>query len=75
MRFKRFVVDHMPFKAAQEVKTIVDTLDRMSKELYADKVRALKAGDDAVSHQVGEGKDIMSVLCRRPLLCLSRYDC
>ena len=34
-----------------------------SAKIMTEKKTALQAGDDKVAHQVGEGKDIMSILC------------
>ena len=38
-------------------------MDRTSTEVFEQKKKALQAGDEAVTKQVGEGKDIMSILC------------
>lgn len=37
-------------------------MDRTCVDIFEGKKRALKEGDEAVSKQVGEGKDIMSIL-------------
>ncbi|EEB90065.1 hypothetical protein MPER_11779 [Moniliophthora perniciosa FA553] len=39
-----------------------DYMWRLSTEIYQEKVRALKRGDEAVLEQIGKGKDILSVL-------------
>jgi len=44
------------------MKHAIDTMERTSIEVYESKKTALAAGDDAVSKQIGQGKDIMSVL-------------
>ena len=36
---------------------------RTSVEIYEEKKKKLRLGDQAVKMQVGEGRDIMSVLC------------
>jgi hypothetical protein len=41
----------------------VDIMHNMAAEVFTAKKRALSEGGEAVSSQVGEGKDIMSVLC------------
>ena len=41
---------------------ISDTMMRRSKEIIDEKKDALSKGDEALAHQVGEGKDIMSIL-------------
>ena len=42
----------------------MDTMHRTSVEVFESKKRALAAGDQALKEQVGEGKDLMSVLCK-----------
>lgn len=41
---------------------MVDILESQSKEILTAKRVALAHGEDAVVRQVGEGKDIMSIL-------------
>ncbi|KAG1761206.1 cytochrome P450 [Suillus occidentalis] len=60
----RFIVRIFPWKALKEVCGIVDDMDEASMKVFEEKKPALSAGDDAVLHQVGEGKDIMSILLR-----------
>ena len=50
---------------------ISDTMARRSREIIAEKKAALAKGDDALAHEVGEGKDIMSTCraCQRALAC------
>ena len=62
-KFQRWVVDRLPLKRVQRLKEIVDVMDRTSTEVFEQKKKALQAGDEAVTKQVGEGKDIMSILC------------
>ena len=37
-------------------------MDEMSKKIFYHKKAALEKGDTAVVHQIGEGRDILSVL-------------
>ncbi|KAI0069487.1 cytochrome P450 [Panus rudis PR-1116 ss-1] len=62
--FRRFIVDILPSKRAQRMKNVADTILVHTKEILRQKREALAAGDEAVVHQVGEGKDILSVLLR-----------
>ncbi|KAI0072184.1 cytochrome P450 [Panus rudis PR-1116 ss-1] len=62
--FQRKMIDYIPIPDLKKVRDIVDVLERRSKEIYEAKKAALKAGDAAVSQQIGEGKDIMSILLR-----------
>lgn len=61
-RIQRFLVGLIPSKAVQQLKDIIWTIDARSHEIYNEKISALRAGGEAVKQQVGEGKDIMSVL-------------
>lgn len=54
-----------PGTSVYKLAQIVNTLDQRSREIYADKVRALEKGDAEMVKQVGQGKDIMSILCKR----------
>ena len=53
-----------------------DTLWRRSEEIYASKKQAFEQGDEAVAQQIGEGKDLMSILCtffdKRSTMCMSK---
>ncbi|KAJ3553546.1 hypothetical protein NM688_g3552 [Phlebia brevispora] len=61
---RRKIVDLVPDPNLQELKDVVDIMDMRSKEILESKRAALRAGDEAVKKQVGEGKDIMSILLR-----------
>lgn len=60
--WQRWAVEHTPSKRVQHVKNICDTLSRSSSSVLNMKKNALKAGEESVVKQVGEGKDILSVL-------------
>ncbi|KIJ63847.1 hypothetical protein HYDPIDRAFT_29197 [Hydnomerulius pinastri MD-312] len=62
--FRRFVVNNSPWKDVQEISRIVDIMDKTSIEVFEAKKKALAEGDEAVMQQVGQGKDIMSILLR-----------
>ena len=66
---KRKIVEMIPHAGVQKMKAVVDVMHRRSIEIYEEKKRALEEGDEAVTRQVGEGKDIMSILraSRRPI--------
>ncbi|EIN05390.1 cytochrome P450 [Punctularia strigosozonata HHB-11173 SS5] len=59
---RRFLVKHLPFKRVKEIRTIVDVMHNQSLEVYEKKKAAIVAGDGSINSQVGDGKDIMSVL-------------
>lgn len=56
-------MDLLPFEVIQNCLAITDAMDKTSKEILARKKELLAQGDAAFEQQVGEGKDIMSVLC------------
>ena len=60
--FRARLVDLFPHEGVQGLKRFIDVMHRRSIEIYREKVRALELGDEAVAKQVGEGKDIMSIL-------------
>jgi len=59
---RRFLVERVPSKGVQNVVYTADVMDQTSQEIYRSKKQALQDGDEAVHRQIGEGKDIMSVL-------------
>ncbi|KAI0070119.1 cytochrome P450 [Panus rudis PR-1116 ss-1] len=63
-QFRRRLVEMIPYWRVRRSLEISDALDKTSREILRRKREALAQGDEAVSRQVGEGKDIMSVLLR-----------
>ena len=64
---QRWLLDRLPHPRVQRVKDIIDTLQRCAVTVFENKKAALAAGDESVARQVGEGKDIMSILSTSPL--------
>ncbi|KAH9949937.1 cytochrome P450 [Amylocystis lapponica] len=62
--FRRRLLDMMPHKQTQRLKEIVDTMWDAACTIFDAKKNALQAGDEAVMKQIGEGKDIMSILMK-----------
>ncbi|KAK7696401.1 hypothetical protein QCA50_001055 [Cerrena zonata] len=62
--FRKRVVESFPNKRVRKLATISEALDTTAKEILHTKRAALAAGDQAVSEQIGQGKDIMSVLLK-----------
>ncbi|KAI0628830.1 cytochrome P450 [Trametes polyzona] len=62
--FRRKLVELTPYEPLQRMKHISDTIHESSVRIYNEKRRALERGDEAIKQQVGEGKDIISVLLR-----------
>ncbi|KAF8966238.1 cytochrome P450 [Flammula alnicola] len=63
-KFQRFVVDILPWKNLHEIRDISDVLYNTSVEIFESKKKALAEGDEALANQIGQGKDIMSILMR-----------
>ncbi|KAG6830653.1 hypothetical protein H0H92_015550 [Tricholoma furcatifolium] len=63
-QFRRWVVDHLPSKNLRVLRDIVDTWDRTTTEIFHNKKRALEEGDEALAKQVGQAKDLMSILMK-----------
>ncbi|KAF8896610.1 cytochrome P450 [Infundibulicybe gibba] len=61
---QRWVVDILPWKNLHRLRDIVDTMHNTSTQIFEEKKRALREGDEAIAKQVGQGKDIMSILMR-----------
>lgn len=72
--FRRFLLDLTPNPDLQKVKKIVDVMSETSGDIYREKLSALNNGDESVLRQMGEGKDVMSILCKSPLSD-DLYDC
>ncbi|TFK34561.1 cytochrome P450 [Crucibulum laeve] len=63
-RFQRWIVNIVPWKTVHELRDVIDVLHNTSTEIFESKKRALEEGDEALSNQVAQGKDIMSILLR-----------
>ena len=85
-KFRRFIVDLIPWKTVHQLRDIADIIHNTSVEIINSKKRALEEGDEAVARQIGQGKDILSILSRHfsfldygwtPLLTISasKYGC
>ena len=59
---RRRILELTPHEGLQRIKKIVDTMTERSVKIFVQKKKALEAGDEAVLQQVGEGKDLMSLL-------------
>ncbi|KAI0657156.1 cytochrome P450 [Cubamyces menziesii] len=62
--FRRKLVEMAPFGVVQRLRQIIDTIHARSIGIIDEKKAALEQGDEALKEQVGEGKDLMSVLLR-----------
>ena len=62
-KFRRSVVELIPWKAVQDFIKIVDVMYNTSVGIFESKKKALAEGDEALATQISQGKDIMSILC------------
>ena len=63
-QFLGLLVDLIPIPAIRNIKRVSMVLHKTSVEVFTKKRKALESGEVAMSLQVGEGRDIMSVLCK-----------
>jgi len=61
-KFRRFIMDLLPWKTLHQLRDITDVMHDTSVEIVKSKKRALEDGGEAVAGQIGEGKDILSIL-------------
>lgn len=59
---RRLMAKLVPWKAIHELRIATGTLHDISVEIFRSKRKALAEGDEAVQRQVGQGKDILSIL-------------
>ena len=59
----------IPHEGVQKMKIFIDGMQRESEKIYRAKLDALAHGNEAVKRQVGEGKDLLSILSE-PLISL-----
>ncbi|KII90946.1 hypothetical protein PLICRDRAFT_107275 [Plicaturopsis crispa FD-325 SS-3] len=62
--FRRFLVNITPSKDLHKVRDMVDIIEKSSVEIFEGKKRALAEGEESVLQQVGQGRDIMSILLK-----------
>lgn len=72
-KFRRFVLDLLPWKNLHEMRDIVDLLANTSVEIFEEKMKALEKGDTTVTQQIDEGNDIMGILSAYHLLLWYNY--
>ncbi|KAG6887811.1 hypothetical protein C0995_012548 [Termitomyces sp. Mi166 len=63
-RFRRWVVDHFPYRNLHEIRDIVDTWDRTTIKIFEGKKQALEEGDEVLAKQIGQAKDLLSILMK-----------
>ncbi|KAJ3516546.1 hypothetical protein NLJ89_g1046 [Agrocybe chaxingu] len=63
-KLRRFFVNLAPWKDLRDLRDHVDILHKTAVEIIETKKAALAEGDKAVARQIGQGKDILSILLR-----------
>jgi hypothetical protein len=63
-KFRRFILDLIPWKTLHQLRDISDDIHNTAVEIVNSKKRALEDGDEAVARQIGQGKDVLSILSR-----------
>ena len=66
--FRRFLLDLVPIPKIQRLKVLTDTLSKAAEDIYLSKKLAIERGEADLLHSMGEGKDIMSVLCESTVI-------
>ncbi|GLB40488.1 putative cytochrome P450 family protein [Lyophyllum shimeji] len=65
--FRRLVINLMPWKKIRRLRDVINLMDQTTVRIFEEKRKALEAGDEALSKQVHEAKDIMSILMKANL--------
>ena len=60
--FRSFMMDWLPIRGLKLFKDVVMKMDLESRKIYDEKKAVLASGDEGFVKQVGEGKDIISIL-------------
>ncbi|KAI0365140.1 cytochrome P450 [Pilatotrama ljubarskyi] len=61
---RRRLLELIPNQGLQKLKDIVDRLHERAVAIYEERKAALEKGEEALSHRIGEGKDLMSILLK-----------
>ncbi|KAG6808349.1 hypothetical protein H0H92_004409 [Tricholoma furcatifolium] len=63
-RFRRRVLDLLPFKALHKIRDIVDIMDRTTVGIFEEKKKAFREGEATLAKQIGQAKDLISILMK-----------
>lgn len=69
----QIIAPWVPSAPFQKMRAIRAAMSEQSKQVFYSKRAALEKGDQAVVHQVGEGKDILSILSASHCLRRTSY--
>ena len=73
-KFRRFILDLIPWKNVHEIRDIANVIQNTAVNIISSKKRAFDDGDEAVARQIGQGKDIISILSGGFLIPRVRMD-
>lgn len=59
---RKHISQFLPLANMRKMRDIAVTLDQQARLIFSGKMAALEKGDAAVVQQIGEGKDILSIL-------------
>nr|AVI01412.1 steroid 19-hydroxylase [Thanatephorus cucumeris]QDJ74241.1 cytochrome P450-1 [Thanatephorus cucumeris] len=62
-RFRQFVIERIPHGPTNEMKKVVDVMDKMATDIYAQKKEALANG--TLDSEIAAGNDIISMLLKQ----------
>ncbi|KAJ3855140.1 cytochrome P450 [Lentinula lateritia] len=61
---RTFIMNITPWKTLHDVRDMVNYMHELSVEIYEEKKRAFEEGDEAVVRQIGNGKDLLSIMMK-----------
>jgi len=61
---RTFIMNITPWKNLHDVRDMVNYMHELSVEIYQEKQRALEEGEESVVKQIGQGKDLLSIMMR-----------
>ena len=61
-RLRKYIAPFLPLSNMRKFRDIATTMDEQARLIFRGKMEALKKGDAAVMQQIGEGRDLLSVL-------------
>ncbi|KAG6907130.1 hypothetical protein DXG01_010434 [Tephrocybe rancida] len=63
-KFRRWVLDLSILQRYHGMRDIADTWERTMTDIFEEKKRALKEGEEALERQIGQGRDLISILMK-----------
>lgn len=62
---RRKIIDYLPFEAVQGMNKLINVMWETSCRIYDNKKESIRAGDETIiQKQIGQGKDVISALCK-----------